>query len=143
MGNFLQIGLKIRRADGTLERYYDCDYDEIKNHEISYHSIRPFEVVAKVYAIENEFHEYEFVEELGLFRDFNEPADEITEIETAHGIAHYIWTQALDADEDSAHAFKCMAVDIFGSFEKWRAMAFWHMMLEFEHDVDYLKEVTR
>ena len=141
MNNFLNIGYKIRRGDGTYERYYGWDCAEIAQLEKAYYNNASFEIVSKIYEIENEFHKYEYDAELGVFHDFNEPADEITRIESDHCIAFYLWTQAIEADEDSVRAYKFMAIDIFGDFEKWRAMAFWHMMVDFERDVEYLKEV--
>ena len=143
MSNFLSQGYEIERADGTREKYYGWNTSEILDLEKAYHNNDRIRFVCKVYEIENEFHKYAYDWKNGIFRDHNEPADEITEIETAHGIAHYIWSQAIKADEDTVHAFKSMAVDIFGSFDYWRAMAFWHTMLEFDRDVEFLKEVTR
>ena len=143
MRNFLNAGVEIMRVDGTRETYYGWNMEEIRGLERSYHNYTGvFHVLCKVYEIENEFHRYTYDADNCIFRDYNEPADEITEIETESGIAGYLWQLATEADEDSVCAYKLMAVDIFGSFEKWRAMTFWKMMQDFERDVDYLKEVT-
>ena len=141
MENILNVGTEIMRADGTRETYYGWDMEDIKRLEKAYHNYTgTLHVIGKVYEIENEFHRYTYNEENCIFRDHYEPADEITEIETDYAIADYLWRTATEADEDSVRAYKLMAVDIFGDFEKWRAMAFWHMMQDFERDVNYLKE---
>ena len=140
MNNFLTQGYEIEREDGTRETYWGWSTDEIKAIESGrgYVYFR-----CKVYEIENEFHRYTYNERTGTFRDFNEPADEITEFETDYGIAGYLWKLATEADEESVRAYKFMAIDIFGSFDRWRAMAFMRVMKEFENDVQYLQEVMR
>ena len=143
MSNFLNVGTEIMRANGTRETYYGWTIEEIRGLEQKYHNYTgTLQVLGKVYEIENEFHRYTYDADNSTFRDYNEPADEITELETDYAIAGYLWRTATEADEDSVRAYKLMAVDIFGDFERWRALAFWHMMKEFECDVDYLKEVT-
>lgn len=144
MSNFLSVGLEVMRADGTRETYYGWNMKEIRGLEEAYHGYTgTLHVLGKVYEIENEFHRYTYNADNCIFRDYNEPLDEITELETDYAIAGYLWKTATEADEDSVCAYKDMAIDIFGDFEKWRAFAFWHMMKEFERDVVYLKEVTR
>lgn len=144
MSNFLNVGTEVMRADGTRETYYGWEMEDIKRLEQTYHNYTgKLHVLGKVYEIENEFQRYTYNENNGILRVFSEALDEITELETDCTIAGYLWQVAIEADEDSVHAYKLMAVDIFGDFEKWRAMAFWHMMKDFERDVEYLKEVTR
>ena len=140
MSNFLSQGYEIERADGTRDTYYGWSMDEIRAIEACRGSVY---FRYKEYKIENEFHRYTYDEKAGIFRDFNEPMDEITVLETDYAIAGYLWRTATEADEDSVRAYKLMAIDIFGDFERWRAMAFWYMMKEFERDVDFLKEATR
>lgn len=143
MGNFLNVGIEVMRVDGTRETYF-WDLGIIRVYEQEFHNYTDtLQVVGKVYEIENEFHRYTYDENNGIFRVFSEALDEITELETDYAIAGYLWQVANEADEDSVHAYKMMAVDIFGNFEKWRAMAFWHIMKDFERDVEYLKEVTK
>ena len=143
MSNFLYEGTEIMRADGTREMYFGWDMEEIKTLEQVHHNYTgKLNVLCKVYEIENKFHRYTYNAENCIFRDHNELADDITEIETESGIAGYLWQVATEEDDDSVRAYMLMAIDIFGDFEKWRAMALWHMMKEFERDVDYLKEVA-
>ena len=144
MNNFLTQGYDIMRADGTRETYWGWSIDEIKALEASRHGYTgTINVMGKVYEIENELHRYTYNEKTGTFRDYNEPADDITELETDYGIAGYLWELANEADEESVRAYKFMAIDIFGTFDRWRAMAFMRVMKEFENDVQYLQEVTR
>ena len=143
MSNFFTQGYEIERADGTREKYYGWTTSEIRVLEKAYHNNDDFRFVCKLYEIENEFHKYTYDWKNCIFRDHNEPDDEITELETDYAIAGYLWKTATEADEDSVRAYRLMAVDIFGDFEKWRALAFWYMMKNFERDVDYLKEVTK
>lgn len=140
MKNILYHGLRIRREDLSTEIYWGWTPEEIGNLEKAYHNVTKFEVVAKVFEIENEFHRYEFLLDTGVFRDYNEVEDEITELETDHAVAHYLWTAATEAVEESTRAFNLMALELFGTFDKWRAMAFWHVMREFEVDAVFIKE---
>lgn len=143
MSNFLTQGFDIMRADGTRETYWGWSLDEIKALEASRRGYTgTIKVMGKVYEIENEFHRYTYNEGNHVFRDINEALDEITELETDYAIAGYLWKTATEADEDSVRAYKLMAIDIFGDFEKWRALSFWYMMKDFERDVEFLKEVT-
>lgn len=140
MKNFLNQGFRIRRSDMSTEIYYGWSPEEIKHLEKEYHNNTKFEVEAQVFEIENEFHRYEINLNTGLFRDYNEVMDEITELEAEHAVAYHLWTAATEATEDSTRAFYLMALEIFGTFDKWRAMAFWHVMREFEADAEFIKE---
>ena len=144
MSNFLNVGgIEVMRANRTHETYYGWNMEEIRHFEQTYHNYTgELYVLGKVYEIENESHRYTYDAENGIFRDINEELDEITELETDYAIAGYLWRTATEADEDSVRAYVLMAIDIFGDLEKWRAMAFWHMMKDFDRDVEYLKEVT-
>ena len=141
MHNALYQGYEIERADGTRDEYFGWNIDEIRNLEKGYHGDDRIRFLGKVYEIENDFHKYTYNWICGVFRDYNEPSDEITELNTDDGIAHYLWNMALKADEDSAHAYKSIAIDIFEDFDKWRAYAFMHKLKDFERDANYLKEV--
>ena len=140
MNNFLNQGIRIRREDLSTEIYWGWTPEEIKHLEKEYHNNTKVEVEAQIFEIENEFHRDEILLDSGLFRDYNEVMDEITELETDHAIAYHLWTTATEAVEESVRAYYLMAIEIFETFDKWRAMAFWHVMREFEADAEFIKE---
>ena len=135
-------GYKIRRVDDTTEIYWGWSLSEISNLESLYYGNETFDVVSRVYEIENEFHRFELLEGSGTFRDINEACGDITEVETDIGIAGYLWNAAVEAYEDSAPAYYEIACDIFGGFAMWKAKAVQYIVVEFEADVRYLMEAA-
>lgn len=138
--NMLTTGYWIERADGTRDHYVGWTPDEIRHLEVMNHNNVRFVLLGKTYEIENSFLRWEYNEETGIFREYNEGVDEILELETKKSIALHLWKMATERDEDDIRAVYLMAVDIFGDYQTWRDMAMIATLREFEQDEHFIME---
>lgn len=140
MSNMFTMGYWIEREDGTRDHYVGWTLDEIRHLENMNHNNSKFVPLGKTYEIENSFLRWEYNEESGIFREYNDGFDEILELGTKNSIALHIWKMATERDEEDIHAVYLMASDIFGGYQAWRDAALIATLREFDKDEHFIMD---
>lgn len=145
MTKMLYKGYLITREDGTKKYYLGWTIEEIRRLEVLRHNNdKPFTAV-RLYLIEDVPHiDYMFKITDKAKRKLivhNHELDEWLEIEGDRYVAGYIWNQIVDGEEEKRAAYKAMGIEIFKTFDTFRAYAFLSNIFNFQNEVDCVREV--